>query len=163
MPSHWKLLDIMAYVGPVDIRFVCRDEVVERKRETRGKQKIHYTDYLTELIHKPQAVRQVAPELLSELGKPFRRLWELMEQTHGGKEAGRVLARVLEAMVKYGEEEVGAALKRAFDAGQSHLLDLAVLRELPVQEIEVPVVLRQYVIESARATDFNYLLEEVAP
>ncbi|MCP4603044.1 MAG: transposase family protein, partial [Proteobacteria bacterium] len=62
LPCHWKQLDVTAYVGPRDIRFICRDELTERKRVGPKKKQIQYRDYLVELSRKPQAVRQVAPE-----------------------------------------------------------------------------------------------------
>jgi transposase len=163
VPGHWKRLEVTAYVGPTDIRFVCRDEVVVRKRVARHEENVQYRDYLAELSRKPQAVRQVAPELLTELGEPFQELWKLLEDTHGGREAGRVLARLLAAIVKHGEPAVGAALSKALDAGKEHLPELASLsREALPAEIDVPESLRRYTIESARATDFDELLQEVA-
>jgi len=109
VPSHWKMLEATGYVGPEDIRFVCRGEVVERRRVRAKTKNIQYRDYLKELRHKPQATRQVAPELLSELGEPFAQLWRLLEQTHGGREAGRVFSKVLGAVVDHGEQEVAEA------------------------------------------------------
>jgi transposase len=164
VPAHWRLLETTAHVGPMDIRFVWHDEVVQRPRVRRRQKQIRYTDYLVELSRKPQAVRQVAPELLSELSEPFRDLWRMLEQTHGGHEAGRIFARVLGAVVQHGEAAVSAALRRSLEAGQSHLLELASLRRdgLP-KEVEVPEPLRQYVVEAAKATDFDHLLEEVVP
>ena len=161
LPSHWKQLDVTAYVGPCDIRFICRDEVVERRRVGPKEKQIQYTDYLSELSRKPQAVRQVAPELLKELGEPFGDLWKLLEDSHGGKEAGRIFAKVLSAVVKHGEQEVGEALGEALHAGQTHLLALGDLIRRPLpKEIEVPESLRAYVVESTSASDFNFLLGE---
>jgi transposase len=163
VPSHWKRLEVTAYVGPTDIRFVCRDEIVVRDRVARHGENVQYRDYLVELSRKPQAVRQVAPELLAELGEPFHALWRLLEDTHGGREAGRILARVIGAIVKHGEPAVGRALAEALDTGREQLPELASLshQALPT-EIEVPEPLRRYAIESARAADFDDLLLEVA-
>jgi len=164
VPSHWRMLEVMAYIGPADLRMVNRDEVVVRPRVRRREKLIRYMDYLVELSQKPQAVRQVAPELMAELGEPFGDLWRLLEQTHGGREAGRIFARVLSAVVKHGEKAVGHALGKALAAGQLHLLELAALQQNPLpRDIEVPEPLRQYVIEAAKASDFDHLLEEVAP
>ncbi len=163
LPEHWKRLEVTAYVGPTDIRFVCREEITVRDRVSRHEQNVQYRDYLKELSRKPQAVRQVAPELLAELGEPFQELWKLLEDTHGGREAGRILARLIAAIVKHGEPAVGRALRQALDAGKEQLFELASLphRALPA-EIEVPEALRRYAIESARAADFDDLLQEVA-
>jgi transposase len=67
VPSHWSRLMIQAFVGPSDIRFACRDELIARERVAPKQKNIKYRDYLLELRKKPQALRQVAPELLSEL------------------------------------------------------------------------------------------------
>lgn len=165
VPSHWKCLEVMAYVGPTDIRFICRDEIQVRARVNPNQRNIQYTDYLPELRRKPQAVRQVAPELLAGLSEPFGELWKLLEQTHGGREAGRIFARVLGAVVDHGEAAVGAALSKAIAGGRSNLLELAELVRHPAPaEIEVPEPLRQYVVEAARAADYDHLLTgEVSP
>ena len=165
VPSHWKSLEVMAYFGPVDVRLVCREEVRVRRRVGPREKNIQYRDYFAELRRKPQAVRQVAPELLSEMSEPFGELWRLLEETHGGREAGRVFAKVLGAVVEHGEQAVSRALRKAIDAGQAHLLELgALVRESPPAAIEVPEPLRHYVVEAARAADFDWLLDqEVAP
>ena len=43
--------------------------------------------------HKPQAVHQVAPELVQELGEPFGWLWVMLEGTYGAHDGARVLGR----------------------------------------------------------------------
>ncbi|MBW1873085.1 MAG: IS21 family transposase [Deltaproteobacteria bacterium] len=164
LPSHWKQLDVTAYVGPIDIRFICRDEITVRRRVMPKEKQIQYTDYLSELSRKPQAVRQVAPELLKELGEPFNELWRLLEDSHGGKEAGRIFAKVLTAVVKHGQQEVGQAIGKALHAGQQHLLALGDLIRRPLpKEIEVPQSLKSYVVESTSAADFDLLLEQEVP
>ncbi|MCA1729864.1 MAG: IS21 family transposase [Actinobacteria bacterium] len=71
VPSHWASLKATAYVGVQDVRIHCCGQHEIYPRERKGTQKIRYRHYLTELTHKPQAVRQVAPELLQELGEPY--------------------------------------------------------------------------------------------
>jgi hypothetical protein len=161
VPAHWKVVpQVTAYMGPCDIRFIWRDEVVMRPRAQRHERHICYTDYLTELKEKPQAVRQVAPELTAALGEPFVQLWTLLEKTYGGKEAGRLLARVLEAVVAHGAGPVGQALHKALQSGGRHLLDLAALTQTPrVVSVAVPEPLADIIVESARASDFDHLLE----
>ena len=44
-------------------------------RQRFGGRRVSYRHYLGELSRKPQALRQVAPELLAELGEPYGRLW----------------------------------------------------------------------------------------
>ncbi|MCK6555612.1 hypothetical protein L6Q96_13690 [Candidatus Binatia bacterium] len=55
--------------------------IAERKRF--GEKRIRYRHYLPELAQKPQAVRQVAAELLSELGEPYGALCRLLVDSHG--------------------------------------------------------------------------------
>jgi hypothetical protein len=161
VPSHWKSLQLQAYVGPTDVRFVCRDEIQVRRRVGRREKNIQYVDYLAELRRKPQAVRQVAPQLLGALSEPFSELWRLLEKAHGGREAGRVFAKVLGAVVEHGEESVANALRKAIAGGQAHLLELGTLvRQPPPVEVEVPEPLRQYVVEATRAADFDWLMRD---
>ena len=165
LPSHWNLLDVTAYVGPTDVPFMCRDEVAVRPRVAAKQQHIQYTDYLCELSRKPQAVRQVAPELLEELSAPFGQLWQLLTDSYGGREAGRIFAKLLRAVVEHGEEQVGVALRKVLDGGKGHLLELGTLLRQPLpKEVEVPAALRHYVVEAPRAADFDHLLhQEVTP
>lgn len=95
LPSGWARLEATAYVGVEDIRLVCRGETEVVPRQRRGGKHIRYRHYLPELARKPQAVRQVAPELVAELGEPYGRLWSLLVGRYGSREAARVLSRVL--------------------------------------------------------------------
>ena len=70
VPSRWARLDATAYVGVEEVRIACRGEEVIHPRERFGGRRIRYQHYLSELARKPQAVRQVAPELVAELGEP---------------------------------------------------------------------------------------------
>jgi transposase len=158
VPSHWSRLMIQAFVGPSDIRFACRDELIVRSRVAPKQKNIRYRDYLAELQKKPQALRQVAPELLSELSEPFRDLWKVLDDSHGGKEAARVFAKVLSAIVKHGEQKVEQAIAVALKHGEQNLLFLSQLTEDDVAQNDVPEPLRHYVVECAKATDFDALL-----
>ena len=99
VPSTWARLDLAAHVGAEDIRLACRGEELVVRRERPGGKRIQYRHYLPELARKPQAVRQGAPELVAEMGEPFGRLWSMLVGRYGDREAARVLARVLGAVV----------------------------------------------------------------
>lgn len=86
-PSRWARLRATAYIGVDQVRLVCMNESVIHARVGFGRRRIVYRHYLPELARKPQAVRQVAPELLAELGEPWGRLWQLLAATHGQLEA----------------------------------------------------------------------------
>lgn len=158
VPSHWARLEATAYVGVEDVRFVCRGEIDVSERKRFGERSIRYRHYLDELSRKPQAVRQVAAELIAELGEPFDRLWRLLVDTHGPREAARVFARVLGAAHRHGDQVVAAALRESLDVDALGRRVLALSPPAPVATIAVPPSLLGYEIESARAVDFDGLL-----
>jgi transposase len=166
VPEGWARLDAEAWIGARDIRFCCRGEQTLRPRQFPGGKRIEYRDYLRQLSRKPQAVRQVAPELVAELGEPYRRLWTLLEQTHGGRQAGRILAGVLGAIDDHGQEAVTVALDEALAAGafadQGTCNLLALTNQLPTRPVlpdaVVPVALRDIRIEAGSAADYDVLL-----
>jgi len=159
VPSTWARLDVAAYVGVEDIRLVCRGEERVVARERPGGKQIHYRHYLPELARKPQAVRQVAPELVAELGDPYGRLWSLLVSRYGPREAARVLARVLGAVVHHGEEVVAEALTATLEAGRQDLLGLPRAESpRPPREVPVPPALQHYEVEAASAADYDVLL-----
>ena len=124
-------------------------------------------DYLSELARKPQAVRQVAPELVAELGEPFGRLWTLLEPALGGHEAARhELARLLRTVHEHGEERVREVLERVLDEAPGRFDELAVQRLLaearPPAAVAVPPALRGYEVEAASAAGYDRLLGAVA-
>jgi len=163
VPSRWASLRATAYVGVEDIRLVCREQTVSYPKERKGGRSIRYRHYLPELAKKPQALRQVAPELVRELGSPYEELWKMLTASHGPKEASRVLARILGATLEHGEEAVGEALEAALAQGRCDLLSLGKHlhddgRE-QVGSVEVPETLCGYRVEAARAKDYDWLLK----
>jgi len=158
VPSGWARLEATAYVGVEDIRLACRGETEMVPRQRRGGKHIQYRHYLPELARKPQAVRQVAPELVAELGQPYGRLWALLESRYGSKEAARVLSRVLGAIVDHGSPAVAGALESAFRAGRCDLLALSSHLQEELVMVEVPAALQGYKVESASLSDYDALL-----
>lgn len=166
LPERWARLEAEAWIGARDIRFRCRGEETVRPRQLPGGTYIDYRDYQRELSRKPQAVRQVAPELVAQLGEPYRRLWALLEQTHGDRQAGRILAGILGALDVHGENAVTVALSEALAAGafttegSGNLL--ALTRQLPprpvLAETDVPSALRSVHVEAGCAADYDQLL-----
>ncbi len=166
LPEGWARLDAEAWIGARDIRFCCRGEATLRPRQFPGGKHIEYRDYVKQLARKPQAVRQVAPELVAELGEPYRQLWTLLEQTHGGRQAGRILADVLGAIADHGESAITTALNEALAAGAFTAAGsgnlLALMRQLPARPVLtdalVPQALRAVQIEAGCAADYDDLL-----
>src|SRR5260370_19597236 len=109
-PSRWARLQATAYIGVDQIRVVCMNESVTHPRVRPGGRKVFYRDYLPELARDPNAGRQVAPELVAELGEPWGGVWRLLSSAHGEREAARVLARLLGAVCQHGEDKVARAL-----------------------------------------------------
>jgi hypothetical protein len=158
LPSRWARLDATAYVGVEDIRLVCQGETEVVTRQGRGGKRIQYRHYLPELAKKPQAVRQVAPELVAELGEPYGKLWSLLETRYGGHEAARVLARVLGAVIDHGSQAVGEALEAAMQADRCDLLALASRLQEARVTVEVPPALQGYQIEAGSPAEYDALL-----
>ena len=157
VPSRWKSLQITVLIGVEEVTFQCREEEVRRPRVRRGMRAVQYSDYFDELSRKPQAVRQVAPELLAELGEPYRKLWTMLDSRYGALETARLFAKLLATVIDHGSEDVAAALEEALVAGRFDLLSLE--RADEPATVEVPEGLEEHEVESARAADFDVLLE----
>lgn len=163
VPSHWKSLIVQAYVGAEDVRLVCGTEAIVLPLEYGKKRVVRYRHYLDELARKPQAVRQVSPRLLEELGEPFGRLWTMLTERYSEREAARLLSRLLGAMVDHGETTIAEVIHEALERGD---LDRLVLPQLAGAStrppIEVPEALRGVEVEATSATDFDEILQGVS-
>ncbi len=159
LPSEWACLEAMAYVGVEEIRIVCQGVTVIYEKKKQAGRQIRYVHYLREFAKKPQAVRQLSPELMSELGEPFQRFWNLLEKSHGGRNAARVMAKVLRTILDSSLEEVSQAVKDMLDADRTGLLGrMDIIDESAPLTIPVPDELAEYVIEKATAADYDFLL-----
>ncbi|RMF18657.1 MAG: IS21 family transposase [Deltaproteobacteria bacterium] len=158
VPSAWKSLDATAYLGANAVRIVCRGEQVCYERQRFGGKVVRYRHYLDELSRKPQALRQVAPELLAELGEPYGRFWRLLVDVYGPREAARVFARVIGAVVEHGQDPVTDALEAALASDRTDLLELAVALKTRPVTVNVPAALAGHQIEAACAADYDELL-----
>ena len=164
-PSRWAGLRATALLGVDELTLRCRGEEVVHPRQRFGGRRVDYRHYLAELARKPQALRQVAPELFAELGEPYGRLWTLLEGERGGHEAARALARLLRAVDEHGEERVRGVLEQVLTGGTFD--ELAVQRLLTAaqdpQAVTVPEALRGYEVESASAAVYDRLLVAATP
>ena len=158
VPSRWAGLAATAYIGVEDVRIVCREGEVTHPRQRFGSRSIRYRHYLSELARKPQAVRQVAPELIAELGEPYGQLWALLLGTYSELDAARVLARVLGAICEHGEEAVQVALTKALATQRADLLALTPGPEARPGHNPVPASLAGYEVTAGRAADYDHLL-----
>jgi hypothetical protein len=156
-PSRWARLRATAFVGVEEVRLVCMGESVIHPRVGFGRRRVVYRHYLPELARKPQAVRQIAPELLAELGEPWGSLWQLLATTHGQLEAARILAKLLGTLEEHGEERLRPVLEAALAHQQTAVLNIS-STSAPPESIMVPDGLANIVIEAGKATDYDHLL-----
>jgi transposase len=165
VPSTWAGRQVTALLGVEEIQLRCHDEMQVYAKQPRGGQCIQYRHYLPELARKPQALRQVAPELLQELGEPYRALWSMLTQTHGERDAARVFAKLVAALVEHGEGAVTAALASVLQSERAALSALRTQMETitPPERIAVPEPLAGYEIEAGKASDYDFLLEGSLP
>jgi transposase len=159
--STWAGRAVTVYVGVNEVSVLGPDGVsVAHPRVGFGGRAVDYRHYLPELAKKPQAVRQVAHELLPKLGEVYARAWRQLVDEHGPKQAARVFAQVLKAVVADGETVVSTRLEMALAQGES--LQLAVNPPpLPPPSMSLdalPSVLRDVAVASASAADFDALL-----
>lgn len=158
VPTRMARLAAVAYIGPADILVICRGETIVKTRQRRGGRGVEYRHYLPELAKKPQAVRQVAPELVSELGSPYQKLWELLSDTHGSMEAARILTRILAAIVDHGEEAVKQAVELSLVGDRPNLLGLRLPKRYH-PHVVVPESLANIEVEAVRAASYDRLLQ----
>jgi hypothetical protein len=163
VPCRWAGLDLIARVGATTVTIVGRDGTrIVHPRKRFGQRSIDYRHYLPELARKPQAVRQVLPELLRDLGAPFPAVWEQFHAAHPTREAARLFAKVLGQLDTHGFDVVVPALERALQASTPVLLALTpgTATPPPLEADVVPAALRDVEVPSGRAADYDGWLAE---
>jgi transposase len=158
--SDWVRLPVKAFVGVDEIEIAGPDgRVVVHERQPFGGRSVDYRHYLPELAKKPQAVRQVADELIRDLGAPFDALWRQLCDERGPKQAARIFAHVLRSVVDLGERLTAERVQRALETGEPLLLALRPSEPAPSMALEaLPVRLRDIDVASGRAADYDRLL-----
>jgi transposase len=117
--STWAGLDVTAYVGVDEVSLVGPDGArVTHVRQPFGGRAVDYRHYVPELARKPQALRQVADELIPALGEPFDAAWRLLVDQHGPKQAARLFAQVLRAVEARGMAAVASEVRAALASGE---------------------------------------------
>jgi transposase len=162
--SRWAGLTLTALVGVDALRIMGPEEQTVRHARVRfGQRQVDYRHYLPELARKPQALRQVADELVPALGETYVRAWRSLVDSHGPKQGARVLAQVLRAQLELGPEAVARRLEEALENGEP--LQLAVRspsRSKTLASESLPPSVRGVTVESACASDFDALLRGAA-
>jgi transposase len=162
--SIWAGLTLPVLVGVDAVRILGPDGRTVRHRKVGfGRRSIDYRHYLPELARKPQALRQVAEELVPALGDVYVRAWHHLADVHGPKQAARIFAQILRALEDLGGHVVARRVEEALARGEP--LQLAV-RPMPepmaLPEDSLPPAVRDISVEGARAADFDVLLRGAA-
>jgi hypothetical protein len=155
--TRWAGLDLVIRIGASTVTIVGRDGiVVTHPRKRFGERAIDYRHYLAELARKPQAVRQVLPDLLRDLGDPFPAIWDQLHGAHGPREAARHFAKVLGQLETHGAAVVVPALRAALATGAPVVLAMAP-GPAPVRLAPdtVPAPLRDIDVASGCAADYD--------
>jgi transposase len=160
VPCEWAGLDVTAHVGADEVEIVGPSGVAKHPRMRFGERSIDYRHYVRELAKKPQAVRQVAAELIRDLGPPFDTAWRSLVDAHGPKQAARVFAKVLAHVETRGLDLVARTLSTALAKGEPLLLALAppVVPSAIVARDALPASLRDVEIAAGRASDYDAFL-----
>jgi transposase len=161
VPSGWAGLDLVVRVGAMTVTIVGKDGTrIQHPRRRFGQRAIDYRHYVPELARKPQAVRQVLPDLLRDLGAPFPAVWDRLHAAHGPREAARLFAKILGQLEVRGLADLVPALEAALASG-TPLLVARPAHTPTATRIEVPTPLRDLAIASVCAADYDAWLTEV--
>lgn len=161
VPREWARLDVTAHVGATEVEFVGRTGSVRHPRMRFGQRSIDYRHYLPDLAAKPQALRQVAPELIATLGEPFATAWGMLQDSLGPKDGARAFAEVLRHVIEHGYEATAQRLRIGVHRGESLLLALRATEE-PPSTLELPPAFASILVESSSVHHFDALLEATA-
>jgi transposase len=160
VPSTWAGRNITAAIGWR--RFVCpgRGRPTCRRNSRAGPKSSRTGIISRNWPGKPQALRQVAPALLPELGEPYQTLWAMLAKTPGEREAARVVAKLVAAIVAHGEGVVTTTLTQVMQHEEADLHAVhARLEAVPLPtRIAVPERLAGYEVEAGKASDYDFLL-----
>jgi transposase len=155
--STWAGLEVTTYVGVDQVVLVGPggDRVVH-VRQPFGGRSVDYRHYIHELGRKPQALRQVADELITALGDPFEVAWCSLVDQHGPKQAARLFAQVLRAIEARGLLVVADEVRAALATGEP--LQLAVRSKqsdsAPVPHELLPASLATVDVAAGVAADY---------
>ncbi len=140
------------------VTFALGDETACHRRVPFGGRSVDYRHLLVPLSRKPQALRQVAGELVAQFGAPWPALWEALRTLHSPDEieAARRLAPWLERADRQG---LGRPLSRAITQAiaEGSLVPTprrSVGRDAPTN---VPLALQIYAVEGPDLSRYDAL------
>jgi transposase len=161
VPSRWAGLDLIVRIGATTVTIVGKDGTpIRHSRKRFGQRSIDYRHYLPELARKPQAVRQVLPDLLRDLGAPFPAVWERLRAAHDPREAARLFAKILGELETRGAADVVPMLEAALVTGTPLVVARPAARAAAAR-VDVPAPLRELEVPSGCAADYDTWLTEV--
>ena len=159
VPCEWAGLDVTVHIGAAEVEVIGPTGRVVHPRLRFGQRSIRYRHYLRELSRKPQALRQVATELVEELGEPYRTAWRHLVDEQGPKQAARAFAQVLKGLERHGERVAGERIASALLTGEPlHLALVQPPREVTVADECLPLSLQGVDVSASCAADFDILL-----
>lgn len=161
VPCAWAGLDLTAWVGATTVTIVGRDSTrITHPRQRFGGRSIDYRHYLSALATKPQAVRQVVPDLLRDLGDPFPAVWAHLTAQHASLDAARHLAKILGDLQTHGAAVVVPALAAALRDGTPLRLALHAAPPPTLAADALPGPLRDVTVTSGVAADYDRWLQD---
>jgi hypothetical protein len=159
--STWARRDVTVYAGVDEVTILAPGDarIVVHPRQPFGGRSVDYRHYLRELAHKPQALRQVADELIAALAEPFASAWRSLVDQHGPKQAARLFAQVLRAIEDRGEREVASDVAAALASGEPIQLAVRTRTRTPEVPLEqLPASLVGVDVLAGAAADYDALL-----
>jgi hypothetical protein len=142
-------------VGTETVSFVRGDEQVVHPRQPFGGRSIDYRHLLVPLAHKPQALRQVVRELITQFGGPWPPLWQALCTRHSPDEleAARRMGPWLRLADREGLETTATRIAEALASGA--LLPEPTPLHAPAAAAYVPAPLREYAVEAPDLTRYD--------
>jgi hypothetical protein len=159
VPSRWCGQSVDLFVGTDTVTFALGDEVVVHPRQPFGGRSIDYRHLLTPLARKPQALRQVARELVAQFGAPWPELWTALCARYSPDEieAARRMAPWLERAERDGLAAVARRVRHALATGA--LVPPPPPRAADAGQAHVPAALRLYHVEGPDLARYDALVE----
>lgn len=159
VPSRWCGHTVDLFVGTDTVTFAKGDEVVCHQRVPFGGRSVDYRHLFLPLSRKPQALRQVANEMVAQFGAPWPELWDTLCTRYAPDliEAARRLAPWLERAEHEGLERVRRHIVDALAHGPLVPFPRRTTRAETLAR--VPPALAGYAVEMPDLSRYDALLE----
>jgi len=162
VPSRWCGHMVDVFVGVDTVTFAKGDETIRHPRVPFGGRSIDYRHLLLPLSRKPQALRQVVHELVTQFSSPWPELWDALSTRYSPDliEAARRLAPWLERADREGLARVKQPIIDAMDRGT--LVPFLQRSKRTEALAHVPASLSEYAVETPDLSRYDVLLERVS-